>query len=335
MKVNEIRQIGRKLLFLVVVLCGAAFSVGHLSSTTAAAHELHFPSTLPLPDGFQPEGIARGRGASFFVGSLVDGAVYGGNLRTGQGQLLVSGQDNAAALGLSVDRRTNYLFVAGGPFGTARVYDVRTGAEVAVYQLAPASPTAPATLINDVIVGREAVYFTDSLRPVVYRLPLGRYGQLPAADEVEEIVLDNGFVFEPGNFNANGIELTPRGDLLVINFATGTLYRIDPTQGQATPVDLRGASLAGGDGLWLRGRSLYVAQPFLNQITEVRLDSAYSSGEVVNVVTDDRLQSPTTLTGLGRSLYAVNARFDVAPPPFFGTPPAADSLSYAVTRIGR
>ena len=29
---------------------------------------------IPLPDGFQPEGIVTGRGTSFYVGSLRDGA---------------------------------------------------------------------------------------------------------------------------------------------------------------------------------------------------------------------------------------------------------------------
>ena len=38
-----------------------------------------------VPDGWQPEGIAVGRGTDFFVGSLLTGAVYrGGNLKFGE-----------------------------------------------------------------------------------------------------------------------------------------------------------------------------------------------------------------------------------------------------------
>jgi hypothetical protein len=70
-----------------------------------------------LPDGFWPEGIAPGRGHSFFVGSLGDGAILGGDLRTVEGDIAVAAQDGCIAIGISIDLRTNYLFVAGGPSG--------------------------------------------------------------------------------------------------------------------------------------------------------------------------------------------------------------------------
>ena len=35
-----------------------------------------FPKVIDLPNGFQPEGISIGRGTSFYVGSLVNGAIY-------------------------------------------------------------------------------------------------------------------------------------------------------------------------------------------------------------------------------------------------------------------
>jgi hypothetical protein len=55
--------------------------------------------------------------------------------------VLVAGQAGRSAIGIKVDRR-NRLFVAGGATGQAFVYDARTGADLASYQLAPAgSPT--------------------------------------------------------------------------------------------------------------------------------------------------------------------------------------------------
>ena len=48
-----------------------------------------FPETIPLPNGFQPEGIAIGKGDTFYVGSIPTGAVYAGSLRTGTGNVLV------------------------------------------------------------------------------------------------------------------------------------------------------------------------------------------------------------------------------------------------------
>lgn len=105
------------------------------------------PEVIRLPDGFQPEGIAIGRGDTFYVGSLRDGAIYRGSVLTGAGQVLVPGAEGRMAAGVEVDRR-NRLFVAGGATGAATVYDPATGARLAEYQLAPAG----AGFVNDVVV---------------------------------------------------------------------------------------------------------------------------------------------------------------------------------------
>ncbi len=63
-------------------------------------------------------------------------------------------------MGLSFDARTNYIFAAGGPTGKAYVYDASTGALVQEYTLTAAT----GTFINDVIVTRDAAYFTDYYR---------------------------------------------------------------------------------------------------------------------------------------------------------------------------
>jgi hypothetical protein len=41
---------------------------------------------------------------------------------------------------------------------------------------------------------------------------------------------------------------------------------------------------------------------------------------------------PTTVAGFGNALYAVNARFNVAPPPFTGADPQPD-LEFSVVRV--
>ena len=61
-----------------------------------------FPASVPLPTGFYPEGIAVGSGHDFYVGSLFGGAVYKGDLRTGQGQILASGVQGRVVSGLSL-----------------------------------------------------------------------------------------------------------------------------------------------------------------------------------------------------------------------------------------
>jgi hypothetical protein len=100
--------------FLLVVLALLALT---LASITPALAQNIYPPVIPLPNGFQPEGIAVGRGPTFFVGSIPTGSIYSGNLRTGEGQVLVPPQEGRAAIGLDFDYRSGYLFVAGGPTG--------------------------------------------------------------------------------------------------------------------------------------------------------------------------------------------------------------------------
>jgi hypothetical protein len=307
-----------------------------------AAPPKAFPKRIMLPNGFQPEGIATGRGTDFFVGSLgrladdgmttIGGAIYKGDLRTGQGQILVPSEAGRMALGLAVDPRTNYLFVAGGPFGNATVYDAATGATVAEYQLT----TAPflTTLVNDVIVTRQAAYFTDSFRPFLYRVQLGPGGALPDPVVVQEIPLGGDFVHVPFEINANGIDATPNGKrLVVINYYLGTLYRVSPATGVAAQIDLGGDTLSYGDGILLDGKTLYVMQNEFNHIAVVDLAPDLLSGSVVRQITDPDFKIPTTIAEFGSHLYAVNARFDVAPPPLPGNPPADPNLEYDVIKV--
>ena len=68
------------------------------------------------------------RGSSFFVGNLNTGEVLRGDYRTGTVEALAASPGpGAQAVGLKVDVRTNYLFVAASTFG-ARVYNASTGA---------------------------------------------------------------------------------------------------------------------------------------------------------------------------------------------------------------
>ena len=70
----------------------------------SAALAKSFPATIPLPNGWQPEGIAVGDGSTFYVGSIPTGAVYRGDLRTGKGATLVPGATGRAAIGIEHDR---------------------------------------------------------------------------------------------------------------------------------------------------------------------------------------------------------------------------------------
>lgn len=271
---------------------------------------------LPLPDGFQPEGIAIGRGHVAYLGSLADGDIYRLNLRTGQGKVLSEGP-GTPSVGMKVDRRGR-LFVAGGAGGDARVISTRTGRVLATYSFA----TAP-TFVNDVVLTRRAAWFTDSQRAVLYRVPLGK--RLATQAQVATVPLSGAWAQVAG-FNANGIARTPdRRALLVVQSATGFLFRVT-YDGVATRVDLGSTLLTNGDGLLVKGRTLYAVQNRLNQVAEVRLNRRGTAGRLVDVLTSPTFDVPTTVARRGGSLYLPNARFGTEPTP---------ETKYWVTRIKR
>ena len=124
-----------------------------------------------------PEGIAVGKGTTFYSGSRANGAIYRGDVRTGNGSIFAPGAPGRVAVGLKLDQRGRYLFAAGGPTGKGYVFDADSGDLLANYAL-----TSPGTFVNDVIVTRDAAYFTESARPVLYRVQLAQGGRVdPAA----------------------------------------------------------------------------------------------------------------------------------------------------------
>lgn len=285
---------------------GAAPASVSTSVSKTSASKPAYPAEFSLPDGFQPEGIAIGPGSAAYFGSRLTGAIYRVDLRTGRGRIIDPGP-GTPSLGLKVDERGR-LFVAGGTGGNARVIDTRSGKVLASYQLATGT-----AFVNDVVLTRDAAYFTDSANPVLYKLPFGRGGALP--DEAVKVPLSGDIVYTTGN-NANGIAPTPdRKALLVVQSNTGKLFRVNPSTGVATLVDIGAESLVNGDGLLLEGRTLHVVQNRLNTLTSLSLNRDATSGKVVRKLVDGRFDVPTTIAPFRDRLYLPNARFTTTPTP--------------------
>jgi sugar lactone lactonase YvrE len=134
-------------------------------------------------------------------------------------------------------------------------------------------------------------------------------------------------VQQPNAFNANGIALTPNGRaLLVVNSFAETLYRVDPSSGVATAVDLGGYELTNGDGLLVEGRTLYVVQNRLNQVAVFKLNRRGTEGRLIDTLSSPEFDVPTTVASYKDSLYLPNARFGTTDP---------QPAEYWVTRIDR
>lgn len=277
------------------------------------------PDSIPIPDDFQPEGIAVGEGNTFYVGSLRDGDIYRGDLRSGEGSLLVDVEDRVA-VGMRVDSARDWLVVAGGPTGHAWVYDADDGTTVA--DLVLGAPGA--TFSNDVAITRDALYFTDTFAPRIYKVPIRADGSFAATEPITV----TGPAAATGGFGLNGIDSTHRGWLIVNHTALGILALVDPSTGVSTEISLTGPALIADtlDGLQLEGRTAWVVQNFANSVARVKLSPDLTSGEVVDVITSDLFRVPTTVARHGSTLALVNGRFDLGfPPPFGpGAPPGTD-----------
>lgn len=280
---------------LVGGLLTAALAFPFAPASVAGAN----PTVLPLPDNFRPEGIAT-IGSTAYVGSLVDGDIFGLDLRTGEGSVVSEGPGTPS---VGLHAHDGLLWVAGGPTGTGRVVDPGSGEVRASYSL-----TSAPTFINDVVVTDDAAWFTDSAKAQLYRVSL-------ADGTVSTLPLSGDWV-QGATTSANGIESTPDGSaLLVINSFNGTLYRVDPATGTATAVE-GGSGLDNGDGLLLQGRTLYVVQNRLDKVAVLRVSGDGSTAVWQREITSADFQVPSTVARWGQRLYLPNAQFGLTDPTF-------------------
>ena len=288
---------------LVTSALAAVFAVAPLGPATAEP----FPDIIPIPTGSLPEGIATGTGTSIYAGSRADGSVWLGDLRTGEGDTLVEGTEGRMAVGMKV--QNGLLFVSGGTFGDAYVYDATTGAEVAVLDL-----TDGPAFINDVTVTRDAAYFTNSSAAELYAVelfagvPTGNVRDHPAHGGV---AAGGGLQRQRDRRNAQRLDAARHQQ-----HDRDPLQRRTRRRASAVAVDTGGADLTQGDGILLRGQdALCRAQPVQRRRRAARCRPTTCRPPSSTTSTDPDFDVPTTIAAQGSRLYVVNARFTAPPGP--------------------
>ena len=292
---------------IVTLLVLALTAIGPVASASP------FPEVIVLPGATSAEGIATGAGSTFYAGDLFTGDIFRGDLRSGEvDDGFIDAPAGRMALGLKADLAHDLLFVAGGPTGQGYVYDLSSGATIAVYQLG--------TFINDVVVTKDGAWFTDTAQARLYLVPVGPSGDpgIVRTLEVSGPAANTSF-----DFNFNGIAATPNGKTLIVaHSGLGALFTVDPSTGASAMIE--GVAVPSVDGILLEGAQLYAVQNFLNQVAVVDLASDLSSGEVESIITNGNFQVPTTVARHGNRLAVVNAKFDT------GFPPTATSYEVVV-----
>jgi sugar lactone lactonase YvrE len=272
---------------------------------------------IVLPGATSAEGIAAGRGATFYAGDLFAGDIFRGNIRRGTAELFIDAPAGRQAVGMTADLRHDLLFVAGGFTGQGYVYDLRTGATVASYQFGDPQTS----IINDVTVTKAGAWFTDSFQARLYFVPVSRAG-IPGPSRT--LALSGPAADTSGEFNLNGIQATANAKTLIVaHSANGQLYTVDPRTGSSATI--AGVSVPQVDGIVLQGRRLWAVQN-TNQVTRIRLDGHLASGVVEKVITSELFQVPATAARFGSRLAVVNAKFDT------GLPPTADQYEIVLVK---
>ena len=291
---------------------------------SASAGGPAFPKIVPSLEGSFPEGFAIGKGTTAYDGS-VDGSIYKVNLRNGEGEIFVPADDpftGCTKLGMRVDRRSNYLFVAGCEVGNALVYDADTGENIMEYQLA----SSGTPVINDIAVTQDTVYFTDFGQPFIYSLPLSKNGRIPSSeDAATAIPLTGDFesCLNLGGIFANGIVATPDGKTLIVGHSgCSKIFKVDPTTGHADEI-IVDPPLAGlPDGSFLDGIVWYDGALFIlspgetaagDMVQVVVLEEDMLTGTRVGMITDSDMDGVASGAMHGDSLYVNNARYGASP----------------------
>lgn len=207
------------------------------------------------------------------------------------------------SLGLKADGQGR-LWVAGGRSGTMHLVDIASGRRLAHFT----APLDTIGMMNDVVVTPDAAFFTDTLRPYLWRVPL---------DASADAVLEPWLAFEDTALeygeepNLNGIAATPDGrHLIVVQMKAGKLFRIDTATRQVTQIDVGDEVIDGGDGLVLDGRRLYLVRQWAGEVVALDLSEDLSSATVAKRIQPAELAWPATAALHDGHLIVANSQLN-------------------------
>ncbi|GCD45030.1 hypothetical protein [Streptomyces paromomycinus] len=297
---------------------GAAGAAGTAGTAGKAGKAAASGMVIELPGATSAEGIAAGRGSTFYAGDYFGGDIYRGDTEAGTAARFIDAPRGRHALGMAAHPRHDLLFVGGGRTGQAYVYDLGTRRTVASYRFGPAG----STFVNDVALTRHGAWFTDSLRARLHFVPVDRHGTpgrfttLRVTGPAAEI---------KGPFNLNGIQATHDGRTLIVAHSTkGALYTVDPVSGRSAAI--AGVPVPRVDGIVLHGRTLWAVQGFRNEVRHIVLNASLTGGTVKQTIRSGLFRTPSTAARFGDTLAVVNAKLHT------GTPPTAKR--YEVVVVG-
>ncbi|MEW9550197.1 SMP-30/gluconolactonase/LRE family protein [Nonomuraea sp. NPDC050783] len=296
-----------------VALAAAALAAALTAAPAPAQAAPRVTTAYELPgDRVYPEGItADPRTGVLYAASWADGTVYAMTPgRKTAAIFLPAGSDGRdTANGLEADG-AGRLWVTDSTSGVF-VYDTRTRELLARFDVPAGAPS----FVNDLAVAPGgAVYVTDSLRAVVYRITPAQFEQARggAAELTPYAELGGSLDAHPdGAYTLNGIVTDPSGRyLLTADMTGGDLFRVDLSTREVRRVALRGGDLLHADGLELRRGTLWAVHNTADTISRWHVAADGGAARLERRLTDPALELPTTLVRVKDTLYVVRSQFD-------------------------
>jgi len=283
----------------------------HDKAARAAHTKAGKARTVTLPTGFRPEGITAGRGTTFYVGSVADGRIRVGTVKSDRGRQLLAPVSGRSLRGLFYDKRSGWVWAVGsqGSAGLVLAVGGRTGKVKASFTIPDAG------FLNDLTLSKGSLWVTDSNVDRLLRIKLNRHGKPVGAYTTRA---PTGAWPTPTGLRANGIVALRNGKLLLDHSTAGGLYVVNPKTGVLKVVPIAGhPAVTGGDGMVLRGNKLFVVRGSnASSVTQLKLGhtKAGLKAKVVRTLTAATLDVPSTAALVRGKLWVVNARFGVTDP---------------------
>jgi hypothetical protein len=280
----------------------------------------------PLPDGYKPEGIASDGGSGFFVCS-VRGRVWHHNLATKQGSPVVGSEVSAPILaltGLKYCPQQRALFLAGAMHARGYIFYLKqasNGTFSVTRRVTIKFP--PGSYVNDVALGPQQAFFSDSWNPKLHAIPRFPNGSAPYPQLTTytlvgmppappPLLASNGLAVLPADNSSSSRNTTT---VVIAHWASGGLYTVQLQQGRATtqavavPTTIAGRR-SGLDGVITQGRrTVYVGDNLNNRVIQYRLSPDLRSANVSCVIASRSFDGTGTVALAHGRLWATNMRF--------------------------
>ena len=286
-----------------------------LSSIVLTTSVLSFSQNIQFTSTeLYPEGVAYSESQEvFFVSSLRYGKI-GKVDKQGVYTEFANSPELVSAIGLSLNDKTNTLYVCVSDPGvsvktlpeTQRklakliAYDTKTGKKVFSKDLGALNPNG-FNFANDIAHDHLGnVYITNSFSPFIYKIALDGTTSVFSTSEL----------WRGEGFNLNGIVLHPDGYLIVAKSNSGELFKVS-TKNPADIQKINGAVFPGADGLVYNkiANELVVISNSKKEIYQVKTQDNWATSTIVKTVKSEN-SFPTTGTIVGDKYYVLNAKLD-------------------------